>query len=82
GVVHEIKSERDSLDRLVHQVENYKRVFASVNIVASPSHAERILERVPDDVGVICLSSRFQLSTKRTAVTKPEQVCPQTVSNR
>ncbi|WP_353252876.1 sce7726 family protein [Salinisphaera sp. PC39] len=79
ATVYEIKSERDSLDRLAHQVENYKKVFASVNIVASPNHVERILERMPEDVGVICLSSRFQLSSQRTAATKPEQVCPQTV---
>lgn len=79
ATVYEIKSERDSLDRLAHQVENYKRVFATVNVVASQNHIEQILERMPDDVGVICLSPRYRLSTQRTAVTQPEQVCPETV---
>lgn len=79
ATVYEIKSERDSLARLANQVENYKRVFARVNVIASEVHIEGVLEKVPEDVGVVCLSKRYQISTVREAVDCPERICPITV---
>lgn len=79
ATVYEIKSERDTLARLANQVENYKRVFARVNVIASEGHLEGVLEKVPEDVGVVCLSKRYQISTVREAVDCPERICPVTV---
>lgn len=79
ATVYEIKSERDSLARLANQVENYKRVFAKVNVIASDAHVDGILDTVPDDVGVMCLSKRYQITTVREAVDCPERICPLTV---
>lgn len=79
ATVYEIKSERDSLARLASQVENYKRVFAKVNVIASEGHIERVLATVPGDVGVMCLSKRYQISTLREAADCPERICPVTV---
>lgn len=79
ATVYEIKSERDSLARLANQVENYKRVFAKVNVIASDDHVDGILDTVPDDVGVMCLSKRYQITTVREAVDCPERICPLTV---
>lgn len=79
ATVYEIKSERDSLARLANQVENYKRVFAKVNVIASESHVDGVLATVPDDVGVMCLSKRYRISTVREAVDCPERICPVTV---
>lgn len=79
ATVYEIKSERDSLARLANQVENYKRVFAKVNVIASEGHINGVLETVPDDVGVMCLSKRFRISTVREAVDCPARICPATV---
>lgn len=79
ATVYEIKSERDSLARLANQVENYKRVFAKVNVIASEGHIEGVLETVPDDVGVMCLSKRYQIATVREAVDCPARICPVTV---
>lgn len=76
ATVYEIKSERDSLARLANQVRNYQRVFASVNIIASESHVQGVLGVVPDDVGVMCLTSRYRISTIRDAIDDPERVCP------
>src|SRR4029453_5364083 len=36
--VFEIKSERDSLTRLARQIENYKRVFASVFVIGGENY--------------------------------------------
>lgn len=79
ATVYEIKSERDSLARLANQVENYKRVFAKVNVITSEGHIEGVLETVPDDVGVMCLSKRYRITTVREAVDCPARICPVTV---
>jgi hypothetical protein len=79
ATVYEIKSERDSLSRLTNQIENYKRVFARVNVVASECHVEGVLATVPDDVGVMCLSKRYQITTVREAIDCPARICPVTV---
>ncbi len=79
ATVYEIKSERDSLVRLATQVENYKRVFAKVNVIASEDHIEGVLATVPDDVGVMCLSKRYQIATVQDATDCPARICPVTV---
>lgn len=79
ATVYEIKSERDSLARLANQVANYKRVFAKVNVIASAGHVEGVLATVPADVGVMCLSKRYQISSVREARDCPERICPMTV---
>ena len=76
---YEIKSERDSLARLINQVENYKRVFATVNVIVSEKHAESVLEVVPDDVGIMRLCRRYRISVERDAIDCPERICPVTV---
>ena len=79
ATVYEIKSERDSLARLINQVENYKRVFAKVNVIASEGHIEGVLDTIPDDVGVMCLSKRYRITPVREAVDCPARICPVTV---
>lgn len=79
ATVYEIKSERDSLARLANQIENYKRVFAKVNVIASEGHIEGVLDTIPDDVGVMCLSKRYQITPVRKAVDCPARICPVTV---
>lgn len=79
ATVYEIKSERDSLARLAKQVDDYKRVFAKVNVIASEAHIEGVLETVPGDVGVMCLSKRHQITTIREGLECPARICPETV---
>ena len=79
ATVYEIKSERDSLKRLAAQVENYKRVFAKVNVIASEAHVQSVMSEVGNDVGVLCLSRRYQISTEREGSDCPERIQPLTV---
>lgn len=79
STVYEIKSERDTLARLISQVDNYKRVFASVNVVVSEKHIDAVALVLPEDVGILCLSRRFRISTIRDAVDRPAGICPTTV---
>lgn len=77
--VYEIKSERDSLARLVNQIANYRRVFATVNVIVSETHIESVRRAVPEDVGILHLSRGYNVSVKRDAIDRPERICPVTV---
>jgi hypothetical protein len=79
ATVYEIKSERDSLSRLANQVNNYKKVFAKVYVIASEGHVKGVLDTIPDDVGVMMLGSRYHITTVREAEDRPERICPATV---
>lgn len=79
ATVYEIKSERDSLARVVNQVQDYKRVFASVNVIASEDHINWLLDLIPNDVGIMCLSKRHTITTVREAMNCPARICPITV---
>lgn len=79
ATVYEIKSERDSLTRLAKQVDNYKKVFAKVYVIASEGHLPGVLDTVPSDVGVMMLTSRYSIRTVREAADRPDRICPATV---
>ncbi|QKC83491.1 sce7726 family protein [Mesorhizobium sp. NZP2077] len=79
ATVYEIKSERDSLARLANQVQNYQRVFATVNVIASEDHIEGVRQVVPGEVGIMCLSRRYHVSVEREAIDRPDRICPVTV---
>lgn len=76
STAYEIKSERDSLKRLPSQLQDYRETFAVVNVVTNPEQAEAILSIAPSDVGVIVLSSRFNLRVVREAQNVPERTSP------
>ncbi|WP_420548553.1 sce7726 family protein [Curvivirga sp.] len=76
GTVYEIKSERDTLSRLDKQINDYKNVFAKVNVITGENHLEGVLKTVSKDVGVMILSERYSISTLREAQDLPERTSP------
>jgi hypothetical protein len=76
ATVYEIKSERDSLTRLEKQIEAYKKVFASVVVIAGENHVDSVLDSTSSDVGVMQLSKRYQISILRNARERPDRICP------
>src|SRR5882724_5773501 len=54
---YEIKSERDTLQRLPHQVEVYSRALDYVTIVASNSHIAKTIDLIPEWWGVLATQS-------------------------
>jgi len=54
GIMHgyEIKSDRDTLNRLSEQVKAYNSVFDKVTIVVGFSHIYKVMEMIPDWWGV------------------------------
>lgn len=75
STVYEIKSERDSLVRLSNQIENYRKVFAKIYVIASDGHIQEIVENTPAAVGVMCLNQRNQITKIREAADNSDKVC-------
>lgn len=76
GTVYEIKTDRDSLSRLKNQIEAYTKVFAKVNVIVGENHTNSVLEMLPDEVGVLELNGRYNISEKRKGNARPERTCP------
>lgn len=76
AVAYEIKSERDSLDRLNQQVETYRRAFAGVNVIAADCHVRDVLASTSSDIGVLRLNARRQVSIERSAKVDPSRIEP------
>lgn len=55
---YEIKSEKDSLKRLVSQGSKYMRVFNHVTLVTAKRHLEQALEIIPLSWGIILIPDR------------------------
>lgn len=72
GKMHgfEIKSEQDTLDRLIDQAELYNRVFDTMTLVVSEKHMEKSLECIPEWWGVYTA-----VKTKRSVKLKRFRQC-------
>lgn len=81
ATVYEVKSERDSLVRLKRQIAAYLTVFARVYVIAAESHVDAVLACLDDDVGVLGLTNRHQISTIREATDRPERTSPEAIFN-
>jgi hypothetical protein len=55
---YEIKSERDTLNRLPNQLEMYSKIFDYLTIVCGESHLEDVMQKVPHWCGIIVASSK------------------------
>ena len=73
GNAYEIKSERDSLNRLANQIAAYSRVFATVNVFVGDKHFQYVNRILPEHVGILTLSSRYQISRRRQAYDDPKR---------
>jgi hypothetical protein len=66
--VYEIKTELDDPSKLHKQIRDYQKAFSFVTVVTHDSLSARYLELLPfEEVGLLALSARGQLSTKRHA---------------
>lgn len=65
----EIKSEKDTLERLDGQLATYMRLFEQVTVVCAERHKAGVEERVPDGVGVWVLTADGIIKIQRRAKT-------------
>jgi hypothetical protein len=66
--VYEIKSEFDSFSRLHKQISAYLNVFDFINVITTHHLAGKIHSILPDEVGILALSSKNYISTIREPV--------------
>ena len=76
GTVYEIKSERDSLNRLARQIDAYSRVFATVNVIVGENHLDYVETSMPDHVGIMVLSRQYSISALKEADTDSGRTDP------
>lgn len=69
GVVYEIKTELDNLDRLDSQINDYYKAFSEVVIVTYEENLDKVVKIVPDTVGIMLLTKRKALKTIREPLT-------------
>ena len=69
---YEIKSDRDSLHRLEHQVELYSKVLDRATIVVGERHLTSVLEIVPDWWGVL-LFTRGPRTSRIKLIRRPKK---------
>lgn len=79
ATVYEIKSDRDSLARLTSQIDNYRKVFAKVYVIAGQAHIQDVVDCTPIEVGILSLVRWDRIRTVREAVERPDLVCPITI---
>ena len=55
ATVFEIKSERDNTEKLVDQIEDYKKYFDYCYIVCEKSNLKSIRDKAPQNIGIIAI---------------------------
>src|SRR5882757_6828816 len=76
ATAYEVKSERDSLARLQRQIAAYMTVFSRVYVITAETHVNAVMTSLPEEIGVLQLSGRHQISTLRESVDRPERTSP------
>lgn len=77
--VYEIKSEFDSVERLNRQIAAYEKVFDMIHIITSPSQVKKVVDYVPEHIGIMSLSKRNSISTVRDAQPRNGYVSPESI---
>lgn len=65
GIVYEIKTELDNLERIETQIQDYYKAFTEVVVVTHEKNIEKVMEIVPKSVGVMLLTKRQALKSIR-----------------
>ncbi|WP_440960421.1 sce7726 family protein [Paenibacillus nitricinens] len=71
GIVYEIKTDLDNLERLVYQLEDYTTAFSKVYVVTSEKNYYPVYKVTKESnlsVGIIVLTDDVRLSVKKEAV--------------
>lgn len=71
GIVFEIKTDLDNLDRLIYQLEDYSYAFSEIYVVTSERNyypVYKVLKESNPSVGIIVLTNEVSLSVRKKAV--------------
>jgi hypothetical protein len=79
STVYEIKSERDSLDRLQKQIDEYLGVFDILQVISGENHLTELERSIPSGVGIQVLTERFTIREYRQSVSNIANIRPERV---
>lgn len=65
GIVYEIKTELDNMERLKAQIDDYYKAFLNVVVVTYPENIEKVRSLVNDNVGLAELTKRSAVNIVR-----------------
>lgn len=68
GIVYEIKTELDNLDRINSQISDYQKAFSEIFIVTYQENLEKVIALVPEKVGIMQLTKRKALKVIREPI--------------
>lgn len=68
GVVYEIKTELDNLERLASQIKDYYKAFSEVVIVTYEENLDKVIKVIPNTVGIMLLTKRKALKMIRKSI--------------
>ena len=75
GVVYEIKTDLDNLQRLQNQINDYYKIFSYVNVVVSKKQLDKVCEVLEDTkVGIIELTKSGRLICRKKAYCNKESL--------
>ena len=77
----EIKSERDSLSRVVDQISSYRTVFAHTSVIAAHKYIDRLHDLVPKSTGLSVVTKSYEISSRREAVSDYSDIDPSAIAN-
>jgi len=77
SIAYEIKTEYDSLDRLQDQLSAYVRAFDRINVITSNSQLSSLENILPDEIGLLELTSDYTIRTVRGGQSLKARVRPE-----
>lgn len=77
STIYEIKSEFDSFTRLKNQLSTYMQVFDHINVITSEQQAKKLINELPESVGVHTLTNRNTISIIRESVSNKINIKPE-----
>ena len=75
----EIKSKLDNYDRLLTQISSYKTTFDFVNVITTQEQVKKLETLLSDEIGILYISNRNQISTHRSAKSQKLNVKPEII---
>lgn len=67
STVYEIKSDKDSTERLFSQINDYLNFFEFLNVVISEKHLKKVKSIIPSHVGILLISGKGRIVVYRAA---------------
>lgn len=81
GIVYEIKTELDNLDRLESQITDYYKAFSQIFVLTYEKNIEKVERIVPSSVGIMILTKRGAVRTVRKAIDNKKNFDKETIFN-